>query len=152
MSNDRRHELTDNQWKRLEPHLSGKNGDVGRPCDDNRRFINAVLWITRSGAPWRDLPERYGKWITAYQRDNRWSKAGRWEAIYRIIRAEEGVDMDWAAADSTIVRAHQHAAGQKKRTQTAHQAPMRVLDAVAADCPPKSTALPTLSAIRPISF
>ena len=133
MSNDRRYELTDRQWKRLEPHLSGKNGDIGRPCDDNRRFINAVLWITRSGAPWRDLPERYGKWITAFQRYNRWSNAGRWEAIFRIIRDEEGVDMDWAAADSTIVRAHHHAAGQKKRKSTAQQAPMRVSDAAGAD-------------------
>ena len=133
MSNERRYELTNKQWERLEPHLSGKNGDVGRPCDDNRRFINAVLWITRSGAPWRDLPERYGKWITAFQRYNRWSKAGRWETIFRIIRDEEGVDMDWADGDSTIVRAHQHAAGQKKRNQTAHQAPMRVSDAAVAD-------------------
>jgi transposase len=118
MSKEHRYELTDRQWQHLAPHLSGKNGDIGRPCDDNRRFINAVLWITRSGAPWRDLPERYGKWGTVFQRYNRWSKAGRWEAIFHIIRDEEGVDMDWAAGDSTIVRAHQHASGQKKHNPT----------------------------------
>ena len=133
MSKEHRYELTDRQWKHLAPHLSGKNGDIGRPCDDNRRFINAVLWITRSGAPWRDLPEGYGKWGTVFQRYNRWSKAGRWEAIFHIIRDEEGVDMDWAAGDSTIVRAHQHASGQKKHNPTVDRVLMPVWGAVVVD-------------------
>lgn len=103
MSKEHRYELPDRLWERLAPHLSGKNGDIGRPCDDNRRFINGVLWISRSGAPWRDLPERYGKWGSVFQRYNRWSKAGRWERIFSIIAEEEGIDLDWVSGDSTVI-------------------------------------------------
>jgi putative transposase len=98
MSKDHRYELTDRLWEGLAPHLSGKNGDIGRPSDDNRRFINGVLWITQSGAPWRDLPDRYGKWGSVFQRYNRWSKVGRWERLFSIIAEEEGIDLDWAVA------------------------------------------------------
>jgi transposase len=119
METGHRYELTDRQWERLAPLLSGKNGDVGRPCDDNRRFIHGVLWVLRSGAPWRDMPERYGKWNSVFVRYNRWSKAGRWEAIFTFIANEEGIDMDWASEDSTVIRAHQHSGGQKKSVPTA---------------------------------
>ena len=64
----RRHcELTDGQYNRLRPLLSGKPGDPGRNAEDNRRFLNAVLWTARTGAPWADLPERFGKYDTVYQ-------------------------------------------------------------------------------------
>jgi transposase len=77
----RRYELTDQQYKRIEPLLSGKPGDPGRNAEDNRRFINAVYWIARTGAPWADLPERFGKHDTVYQRFNRWAKKGKWKAM-----------------------------------------------------------------------
>lgn len=107
----RRYEISDEDWQRIEPLLPGKAGDPGRTAEDNRRFINAVLWIARSGAAWRDLPERYGKYNSVYQRFNRWSKTGVWQ---RVFAALQDPDLEWVMLDSTIVRAHQHAAGQKK--------------------------------------
>lgn len=107
----RRYELTDEQYARIEHLLAGKPGDVGRSAGDNRAFVNAVLWIARSGAPWRDLPERFGNWNSVYQRFRRWARTGRWQ---RIFEAVQEPDLDWMMIDSSIVRAHQSAAGQKK--------------------------------------
>jgi putative transposase len=107
----RRYELTDQQYQRIEPLLSGKPGDPGRNADDNRRFINAVYWVARTGAPWADLPERFGKHDTVYQRFNRWAKKGRWKAIFEALQEP---DLEWWVPHSSVVRAHQHAAGQKK--------------------------------------
>jgi len=104
----RRYEQTDEQYNRLQPLLSGKPGDPGRNADDNCRFLNAVLWIAYTGAPWEDLPERFGKHDTVYQRFNRWAKKGRWQVIFEALREP---DLDWVMLDSSIVRAHQHAAG-----------------------------------------
>lgn len=106
-----RYALTDEQFERLEPLLSGKPGDPGRNAADNRLFLDAVLWIARTGAPWADLPERFGKHDTVYQRFNRWAKLGRWEAIFEVLQEP---DTEWLMLDSTVVRAHQHAAGAKK--------------------------------------
>lgn len=106
----RRYEISDENWQRIALLLPGKATDPGRTADDNRRFLNAVLWIARSGAPWRDLPERYGNWNTVFQRFNRWSKNGTWQ---RIFEALQDPDLEWLMVDSTTVRAHQHAAGQK---------------------------------------
>ena len=108
-NSQRRYEISDEAYQRLQPLLSGKPGDPGRNADDNRRFINAVLWIARTGAPWEDLPERYGKANTAFQRFNRW--AGRWQAIFEAL---QDPNLEWIMLDTTVVRAHQHAAGQKK--------------------------------------
>lgn len=107
----RRYEITDHQWQLLAPLLPGKAGDVGCTAADNRLFINAVLWIARSGAPWRDLPERFGHWNSVYRRFQRWAKAGIWKSVFDEL---QDPDLDWLMIDSTIVRAHQHAAGQKK--------------------------------------
>lgn len=107
----RRYELSDSEWERIKDLLPGKKSDVGRTAEDNRNFLNAVFWIVRSGAPWRDLPERYGKWGTVYQRFNRWSQKGVWQRIFEELQEP---DLDWVMIDSTSVRAHQHAAGQKK--------------------------------------
>ena len=107
----RRYELTDEQYERLLPLLSGKPGDPGRNAEDNRRFINAVLWIARTGAPWSDLPERFGKYDTVFQRFNRWAKKGRWHAIFEALQEP---DLEQIMLDSSVVRAHQTAAGQKK--------------------------------------
>lgn len=110
MASTRRYELTDEQFARIEDLLPGKASDPGRTADDNRRFVNAVLWIARSGAPWRDLPERYGVWNSVYQRFNRWSRKGVWIAVFEALQEP---DLEWLMIDSTTVRAHQHAAGQK---------------------------------------
>nr|WP_241749637.1 IS5 family transposase [Rufibacter sediminis] len=110
----RRYEITDRQWESVSRLLPGKSGDVGRSGRDNRLFLNAVLWVARSGAPWRDLPERFGPWNSAYVRFRRWSLKGVWE---RVFEALQEPDLDWLMVDSTVVRAHQHAAGQKKGTR-----------------------------------
>ena len=107
----RRHEISDEDYSRIEHLLPGKPGDPGRTAKDNRSFINAVLWIARTGAPWPDLPERFGKYNSVFQRFNRWSKNGTWQRIFEEL---QDPDLEWLMLDSTIVRAHQHAAGQKK--------------------------------------
>ena len=107
----RRYEITDQQWQRVAHLLPGKVGDVGQSAADNRLFINAVLWIARSGAPWRDLPERFGLWNSVYRRFRRWAKAGVWQQVFVDLQEP---DLEWLMIDSTVVRAHQHAAGQKK--------------------------------------
>ena len=107
----RRYEISDENWERIAPLLPGKASDPGRTAEDNRRFINAVLWIARSGAAWRDLPERFGPWGTVYQRFNRWSQKGVWQ---KVFEAMQDPDLEWLMVDSTTVRAHQQAAGQKK--------------------------------------
>ena len=112
----RRYELTDEDWNVIEPLLPGREGDPGAHGADNRLFVNAVIWIARTGAPWRDLPERFGEWNSVYQRFNRWSKAGVWERVFQAVRSP---DLEALLLDSTIIRAHQHAGGaaQKKRTK-----------------------------------
>ena len=111
----RRYEISDDNWERIRDLLPGKAGDPGRTAADNRLFINAVLWIARTGAPWPDLPERFGKYNTVFQRFNRWSKTGVWQ---RVFEALQDPDLEWLMLDSTMVRAHQHAAGQKKAMTT----------------------------------
>ena len=110
----RRYEISDQAWARVCDLLPGKSTDVGRTAQDNRLFLNAVLWIARSGAPWRDLPERYGSWNSVYRRFRRWAQKGVWQ---RVFQALQEPDLDWFMLDSTIIRAHQHAAGQKKQQQ-----------------------------------
>ena len=107
----RRYELSDDEWERIAPLLPGKSSDCGVTAKDNRQFVNGVLWIARSGAPWRDLPERYGLWNSVYQRFNRWTKAGVWERVFTVL---QDADDEWLMLDSTTIRAHQQAAGQKK--------------------------------------
>ena len=107
----RRHSLRDDQWELIKDALPGKAGDIGRTAVDNRLFIDAVMWIAKTGAPWRDLPEQYGKWATVHKRFIRWSKKGVWQMIFNTLAAS--ADTEWLMIDSTIVRAHQHAAGAK---------------------------------------
>ena len=106
-----RHELTDAQWLRIEHLVPGKKGDRGRHGEDNRLFVDAVLWIARAGAPWRDLPPAFGNWNSVFQRFRRWAKKGVWERIFNAL--VESPDFEYLIIDSTIVRAHQHAAGAK---------------------------------------
>jgi putative transposase len=106
-----RRELTDVQWSRIEQLVSGKKGDRGRPGEDNRLFVDAVLWILRTGAPWRDLPSAFGHWNSVFVRFNRWAKKGVWESLFKVLA--EDPDFEHVMIDATIVRAHQHAAGAK---------------------------------------
>lgn len=113
----RRHELTDRAWEQVWPLLPPDRG--GRPARDPRVLINAILWKLATGAPWRDLPERYGPWQTAYHRFRQWSRDGTWERLWRQVQVKSDavgqVDWEIVAVDSTMVRAHQHAAGARKR-------------------------------------
>ena len=105
-----RYDLTDVEWLVIEPLLPRKWRGVKRV--DDRRVLNGIFWVLRSGAPWRDLPERYGPYTTVYNRFNRWRKAGLWDRLMdEITKAYDGhVQM----IDSSMVRVHQHAAGAKK--------------------------------------
>lgn len=109
-----REKLTDEQWEKMEMLLPGKAGDRGVTGANNRLFIEAVLWIARTGAPWRDLPAEFGNWHTTYTRFNRWCKKGVWPRVFQEVGKD--ADLEQLMIDSTVVRAHQHAAGaQKKR-------------------------------------
>jgi putative transposase len=105
--------LRDDQWERIQDLIPGKVGDCGVTAKDNRLFIEAVLWIARTGAPWRDLPAELGNWHTTFTRFSRWSKTGIWQRVIDAVR--DDVDLEALMLDSTIVRAHQHAAGAKKK-------------------------------------
>lgn len=115
----RRFELSDEQWERVRDLLPGKPGDAGRRGEDNRLFLDAVLWIVRTGAPWRDLPERFGEWNSVFQRFSRWAKKGVWQ---RVFDALQDPDLEWVMLDATIIRAHLHAAGARKKTGLKHSA------------------------------
>lgn len=131
MSTPNRHELSDEQWAKIEPHLPPeKRKGAGRPSHSHRQLLNAILWILRTGAPWRDLPERYGKWTTAYSRFRRWQKSGLWDQLFAALKADadSAQAFDWTVhhVDGSNIRAHQHAAGAR-RTPQAEQASAAVL-------------------------
>ena len=105
--------LNDDQWERIAPLLRGKVGDRGRSGNDNRAFIDAVLWIARTGSPWRDLPIELGRWNSIYVRFARWSDKDVWQKIFAVLR--EDSDFEEVCIDSTVIRAHQHAAGAAKK-------------------------------------
>ena len=107
----KRYELSDQQWKRIEPLLLGKPGDPGQTRRNNRLFVEGVLWVLRSGARWQDLPERYGKWKSVHKRFTRWAKVGVWERVFEALTKDR--DSAYLMLDSTIVRAHQQAATGK---------------------------------------
>jgi transposase len=104
----RRHEITDQQWNAIKDLLPGQDGDPGVTAKDNRLFVNAVMWIAKTGAPWRDLPERFGNWNSVFQRFNRWCKTGVFQTIMEHL---QDPDLGVLMLDSTVIRAHQHAAG-----------------------------------------
>ena len=106
--------LRDDQWRRIEALLPGKVGDRGRTGADNRLFVEAVLWIARTGSPWRDLPKELGPWNSVYKRFARWSDSGVWHRVFTELAKD--ADFEEVFLDSTIVRAHQHAAGAPKKT------------------------------------
>jgi putative transposase len=101
--------LTERQWKKIEAFLAAER--FGRPPKNDRLFVEAVLWWRRTGAPWRDLPSAFGPWKTVFNRFDRWSKSGKWQRLFEALRTDP--DDEWHSLDSTINRAHQHAAGGK---------------------------------------
>jgi putative transposase len=102
-----RRELTDAQWRRIEPLIPGKEGDRGRHGKDNRLFVDAVLWLVRAGIPWRDLPHEFGNWNSVWRRFRRWTKTGVWKSLFDVLN--EDPDFEYLIVDSNIVRAQQHA-------------------------------------------
>ena len=107
----RRYNLTDHQWHLIENYLPGRKGSRGGQAVDNRQFINAVFWILRTGAPWRDLPPDYGGWSNTYRRFIRWRNKGIWTKLMLILLREK--DMEWLMMDATHIKVHPHAAGAK---------------------------------------
>jgi transposase len=107
-----RHAISDDDWARIKDLLPGQPGQHGKVAKDNRLFVDAVLWIARTGAPWRDLPERFGNWNSTWRRFDRWARKGVWQ---RVFEALQDPDLEWLILDSTIIRAHSCAAGAPKK-------------------------------------
>ena len=103
--------LTDAQWQRIAPLLPGKAGDPGRSGADNRLFVEAVLWIVRTGAPWRYLPAGFGTWSSVWKRFRRWALKGVFERIFEALSHDP--DLEYALIDGTIVKVHRHGQGAK---------------------------------------
>ena len=103
--------LTDTRWDRIAFLLPGKEGDPGRTGEDNRLFVEAVLWLARTGSPWRDLPESVGLWNSVYQRFRRWAKAGVFERAFNALSGDP--DFEYAIADGTVVKVHKSGTGAK---------------------------------------
>ena len=106
--------LRDDQWERISHMLPGKPTDPGRTAVDNRQFVEAVLWVLRTGSPWRDLPERFGCWNSVYRRFSRWSQRKVWHNVFAELAKD--ADFEELYLDGTIIRAHQHASGAEKKT------------------------------------
>jgi len=109
----RRYALRDDQWERIANFLPRREGHVGGTAKDNRLFVEAVLYRYRAGIAWRDLPERFGDFRVVHTRHTRWSESGVWKRVFEHLA--EDADNEYAMIDSTIVRAHQHAAGARKK-------------------------------------
>ena len=103
--------VTDAQWAKMEPCCLGKPTDPGRSGSDNRLFIEAVLWIVRTGSPWRDLPAFFGKWNTVFKRYRDWVKADVFMRLFEACSDEP--DLEYAMVDATIVKVHRHGQGAK---------------------------------------
>jgi transposase len=103
--------LTDAQWAKMEPHCLGKPSDPGRSGADNRRFIEAVLWIMRIGSPWRDLPSAFGHWNTVFKRYREWVRGDVFKRLFDAVSDEP--EMEYAMVEATIVKVHRHGQGAK---------------------------------------
>jgi transposase len=110
-----RGDVTNEQWEQVAPLLPPQQSRTGRPAHDHRMILNGILWKVRTGAPWRDLPERYGSWSTVHSRFRRWRLAGVWDRVVAAVhqQADAAGRVDWSVqfVEGSVVRAHQHAAG-----------------------------------------
>jgi transposase len=130
-----RHAISDADWRRIGHLLPGQRGQHGGVAKDNRLFIDAVLYVARTGIPWEDLPARFGKYNSVWRRFDRWAKKGRWKAIMDALR--DG-DLEWLILDSTAVRAHPTAAGAKKNGTAPEAKKNRLLVVPGAGLEPRS--------------
>ena len=103
--------LSDAQWAKMEPHCLGKPGNRGRNGQDNRLFVEAVLWTARTGSPWRDLPAGFGKWNTVFKRSRDWVKARVFRRLFEAV--SDDPDMEYAMVDATVIKVHRHGQGAK---------------------------------------
>lgn len=108
-----RHSISEEKYERIRHLFPAEEGKVGRRPKDTRRFVHAVLYILGTGCPWRDLPAEFGPWNTVFKRFSNWCRLGVWARIMQALN--EQPDEEVAMLDSTIMRAHQHAAGARKR-------------------------------------
>ena len=104
--------LSNRQWKQIKPLLPGKPGDPGRTGLNNRLAVEAILWIARTGAPWRDLPQEFGRWFTVYQRFNRWVKRGVLDSVFQLLNKD--LELKTVMVDGTFIKVHQHGTGSLK--------------------------------------
>ena len=107
----RRYALRDDQWDRIKDFLPGREGHVGGTAADNRLFVEAVLWIARTGSPWRDLPPSFGHWNSVFTRFRDWARADIWKRLFDAV--SDDPDMEYAMVDATIVKVHRHGQGAK---------------------------------------
>ena len=108
-------DISDRMWALLEPHLPGRRGTSGRNARDNRQFINAVIWILRTGAPWRDLPPAYGDWKNTNRRFCRWRDKGIWERLFKKFVKDP--DFEWLMIDASYIKVHPHGTGARGGNQ-----------------------------------
>lgn len=125
--------MSDKEWAFFKPFVTVSGPKRGRPADNHRLVLDGVFWIARTGAPWRDLPDRFGNWNSVYQQFRRWSVSGLWDTMLEALNATGAAQSSVQMIDSTIVRAHQHAAGAKGGLKT------RISGARAVASRPKST-------------
>ena len=111
----KRHDISDKVWQALEAFLPGRKGSWGGIAHDNRRFINAVFWILRTGAPWRDLPPDYGDWKNTHRRFCRWRDKGVWEGLMEELIRDP--DYEWLMIDASHIKVHPHGAGARGGNQ-----------------------------------
>jgi len=114
--------LTNRMWSKLAQLLPAERGRDARPSKDNRMMVEAMLWKARTGCPWRDLPEKFGPWMSVYTRFSRWCKAGIWSSA--LEKLQEDIDEEWLMLDSTSVKAHQHAHGAEKKIRLSANRPL----------------------------
>jgi transposase len=140
-------ELTDDQWAALAPHLPPQRAATGRPAKDHRTVVEGILWRLRTGAPWRDLPERYGPWQSVYTRFRRWQHAGVWDRALAALQAAADArgEVDWSLhfLDGSVIRAHPHAAGAKKGAVTAPSAAAKAAFRPSSTCGPSAAGSPS---------
>ena len=118
--------LRNDQWERIKDVLPGREKHVGGTAEDNRLFVEAVLYRFRTGCPWRDLPERLGRWKSVHQHFGRWAKSGVFERIFKLLASDH--DNEYMMIDATIVRAHQHSAGARKKRRASDRQIARRID------------------------
>jgi transposase len=133
-----RHAISDEDWERIKDLLPGRPGQSGWLAADNRLFIDAVLWIGKTGAPWRDLPKRFGNWNSVWRRFDRWARKGTWRLVFEAL---QDPDLEWLILDSTVIRAHPCAAGAPKKLMAPEAKKTRHWAGVAEVLEPRSTPL-----------